>query len=754
MSDLPILAGPTPTLTFDSSNQSQTSSGNGSSTQPLGESNQIQPNPLDVFSSFNNLFTLACLTPDQQNNGVMDKSALTNIVCRSQGDWGKDRADKRVQTDFGSFDYFIDDVIIVSIPAASKLTGNSFATKISFKVIEPYSMGLFLLTLQQGAHKAGYGNFKEAAYMFMMEFVGWDDDESYGAEEKSDTTRYIPIKFINIKFKVTASGSVYECEAIPYNEAAFRDNTVKVTTDVKITGSTVKEILADSGSKTSLVNQLFQKYQNDKNVENGDLFVILFPESWDQPTGSDNIISKSILYENLDANGTVPFKDMKDTWIDGKEITQSSALQIDEKRNWHFTQEVTITEVITEVVLRSHYITDQITGSTFKTDDNGMVNWFRIEAQVIDNDFNKQLGRQSRSYYYRVLPYKVHIHKFLPPDIKPPGYDNLKKNIAKKYDYIYTGLNTEVLNLDIQFDMAFFAPLPSDYTENVGQENWGQGSITASGQDSYYNIPPTSKAGTIDLSSAAESVGIPQSPTDSFASSLYTSGSLTSQSIQRFLTTGSTQQATGQQDWTSSVTQTSLREFQFKPRGGSGSDYSKTSQVRTYQALLENDADMVQINLDIMGDPYYIPSSGMGNQSVERENFNLLKDGSMNYQEGEVDIIINFRTPIDLDPDTGLYKFAKTIDMWSGLYQVIEVESKFNNNKFTQRLRANRLRVQVGGSDQQLPAIVEEGAQGGAGDTYTGTTPQSSADQTGETPSTGSTPTTPPTEATPITPTG
>lgn len=709
MVDLPFFAQGGTGLTFDPSAQNQQSN----PTEDQGwsdllSSEEADGNPLDVFQTFNCLYTLACLSPDQQNSGTMDKSSLTNIVCRSQGDWKEDRANKRVQTDFGTFDYFIDDVIIASIPAASEKTGNSFATKISFKVTEPYSMGLFLMALQQGAQQAGYGlNFKEASYMFMIEFIGYIDGKPAGAEPGDQLTRYIPIKFINIKFQVTGTGSVYECEAIPYNEAAFRDNIVKVTTDIKITGKTVGEILAEGPS--SLVNQLWQKYNNDQKIENGDLYVILFPESWDQELGSENEISKSLLYEDLDANGTVPFKDMKDIFVEGKEIFSSSAFQIDEKRNWNFTQEVTIPDVITEVILRSHYVTDQITGSTFNTDDNGMVKWFRIETKIIDGDQSSQLGRQARTYYYRVLPYKVHIHKFLPPGVKPPGYANLTQNVARVYNYIYTGLNTEVLKVDINFDMAFFTPLPGDYTENVGQDNWNQGGILAGGQDTVYNFPQT-----------AEGAGISQTPDftnlmNQFGGSLYTSGSLSSQETQRTLTSSASTESTGEGQDALSVSQhTGLRQFQYKAAGGSGSDNSKTSQIRTYQALLTNDADMVQLNLEIMGDPYYIPSSGMGNQKVDRESINLLSDGSMNYQESEVDIILNFRTPVDLDPQTGLYKFVKTIDIWSGLYQVIEVESRFNQNKFTQKIRANRLRTQVGGTDDKYPALVEESSKGEA----------------------------------------
>ena len=72
-------------------------------------------------------------------------------------------------------------------------------------------------------------------------------------------------------------------------------------------------------------------------------------------------------------------------------------------------------------------------------------------------------------------------------------------------------------------------------------------------------------------------------------------------------------------------------------------------------------------------------------------------------------VIIRFRTPVDFDPTTGLYNFAQGIDMWSGLYQLLQVESNFIGNKFTQKIRGTRLRAQLGGSNVQQTILEEIG---------------------------------------------
>ena len=66
----------------------------------------------------------------------------------------------------------------------------------------------------------------------------------------------------------------------------------------------------------------------------------------------------------------------------------------------------------------------------------------------------------------------------------------------------------------------------------------------------------------------------------------------------------------------------------------------------------------------------------------------MTADYSIDYQTGEVDVTVDFRTPIDLDMSKGAYTFGPTklINQFSGLYQVTRVESTFARGRFTQVL--------------------------------------------------------------------
>ena len=609
-------------------------------------------NPLDAYSSFSCHFTLAALTKTQQSARTISPSSIKNIIASSKGDWGSGGS-KRVVTAFGSFDYFIDDVLIVSIPSVTQQTGNSFATKISFKVTEPYSMALFFLTLQEGAKASGYDNYREAPFLLMIEFIGYNDSGKPIANPS--LTRYIPIKFIRSKMKVTGAGTTYDCEAIPYNEILFRDEISSIKKDHTLRGSTVKEILTSSSpqSLASVLKKQFQEDVSDKIMDVTDQIEIHFPKNYNDPSDSGNEISSSDIFKDFTDGGTVKFPNQDEIYNSLSHIHNNKQIKIDQDKNFHFEPNMKIQEVITEIILRSDYITKQLTNDKVIYNAKGMVKWFRVEANIYDGGYSKKLNRQTRKMVYRVIPYEVHLSKLIPPNTIPPGYDNIKKTVLRVYDYIYTGKNTEIQSLELDFNVSFFSELPADAGRRTGQ-NAPNLTGNASGGDPISN-----------LNSSGAGIKSPET----------------------------------------SVAPTANPETVRHPGGGSGTDDVKTMQVRSLQALLENPADLVRVTMTVLGDPYYLPTSGMGNLSVPQAGDNVLSDGSMNYQNGEVDITINFRTPVDLDPVTGLYRFIATADQFSGLYMIIRVESKFNQNKFTQTITANKRRAQLAGSPQGIIAF-------------------------------------------------
>ena len=604
-----------------------------------GKYASARKNPLNQYVSFNCLYTLACLTPQQQKDGKFSAGSLRNIVCRTQGDWQKDN---HVKTDFGSYDYIIDDLIITSIPSLSKSAGSAFATKITFKVTEPYSLGLFLIALQAGANAGGYQNFKEASFLLMIEFAGYREDKKPFID--NSITRYMPIKFLNIKLKAGQAGSIYECEAIPYNEVAFRDPYTSVLTATAMEGSGVKDVLVGGGK--SLKKSLDEQAKNavkDKIVDATDTYEIHFPDKFTTPSDTGNIISGSQIFTGFNDAGQIPFPDTPQ-YDTVRQIYKDRNINVKTAKTFNYKQNTKIQDIITDVILRSDYVIKQLLKENILSNPMGMIDWYRIETRIEDGVHSLSLGRQVRKMIFRVVPYKVSVSRFLPPNTPPSGYPAVNASVTRVYEYLYTGQNTDIINLNLEYNCAFLAQLPSDAGSNTGTNN------SALTPDA--NARPKDKIAQGGAVEAQDSG--PAAARTSDPSSLST-----------------------------------------VPRG-SGTDDDKSMQARSLEAILTNGGDLCNLEIEVRGDPYYLPSSGMGNQIIEEDNFNVLKDGSMNYQSGETDFVVVIRTPIDLDPVTGFYKFAKTVDELSGLFMITEVESKFNHNKFTQIIKGIRRRVQLG----------------------------------------------------------
>ena len=108
---------------------------------------------------------------------------------------------------------------------------------------------------------------------------------------------------------------------------------------------------------------------------------------------------------------------------------------------------------------------------------------------------------------------------------------------------------------------------------------------------------------------------------------------------------------------------------------------------------------MVMLNMKILGDPFWITSSGMGNHCVSKTNYiNVNSDYSVNWETGEVYIDVIFKSPLDINQFTGLYNFGgpfsdPTIG-FRGLYRVNTITSFFKNGEFTQEVQGMRINNQ------------------------------------------------------------
>tara|TARA_B110000090_G_C13393004_1_gene450177 strand:+ start:613 stop:3237 length:2625 start_codon:yes stop_codon:yes gene_type:complete len=679
---------------------------------------QRMPNPLEQYASFNYVFTLGCLTDFEQAfpDLTYRKKDPSIIILRSGG--GPTPGSATLHESAGKTEYFIDDVDIESIITGNPATRSTNATSVNFKVTEPYSMGMFLQALQVSAIRAGHANYIEAPFLLTVEFKGYDDAGNY--VHASNLRRMFPLKLVNVEFDVAESGSEYAVQAIPFHEIALTDTVQNTHTDVSFSGSTVAEMLqTGENSLTRILNDREIAAEVAGRSNKGNQYVIMFPTTSSSASESsqfmsgqqeqsddtattreftDDEIKRYYISSTGDVNGTVPIdyraevesaagitlkrsnlgenireyaeklenmnaigqsKIVNANTDGGTRPLQSSTNAENEDtrgevdcclvnltgdvRQATFSAGKKIQTIIEEIIITSEYGRD-IASKT--GDTNGMIPWFRIETQVFNADSTAevvaQTGIPARVYVYRVVPYLAHLSKFQAASDTSPGIPQLSQHVAKEYNYMYTGKNKDIINFDIKFNAAFFTSISGDMGQaGADSKNAVTQETVATGENAS---PSTSDGNTI-------------------------------------ATPGRTQSAVAMPN---------------RIDGGIGFLSPESRVARDFnEALMNSPTDLIEVDLEILGDPYFITDSGMGNYNALQVPgiLNITSDGTMNYQNGEVDVELNFRTPIDYGP-SGYMDFpgggTTPVAEFSGLYQVLFVRNSFSGGQFTQTLQTIR----------------------------------------------------------------
>lgn len=104
-------------------------------------------------------------------------------------------------------------------------------------------------------------------------------------------------------------------------------------------------------------------------------------------------------------------------------------------------------------------------------------------------------------------------------------------------------------------------------------------------------------------------------------------------------------------------------------------------------ANLYDNKFMLEIEIEIRGDPWWI---GMTNleENAFAANTSATVDDKANYLIGENMFLLTFKIGSNYNELTGLMDFNDNNDYFNGIYSVLEVENRFENGAFTQKLKA------------------------------------------------------------------
>lgn len=681
------------------------------------------PNPLRSYNGVNYILTLGVLSPTEYNNPDTYRSvgSFKNYVIQSAGGNLNKRYqvfDEHAGNVAGNHhndatethaEYYIDDVELDSIVAPNENTRMTLGTSLAFNVIEPYSMGNFIQALRGAAYDAGYANYKDAPFCFKIDFAGYNLDGTTNANFLTQPL-FVPIKLINMDFSVSGEGSKYAVTAVPMSETGLADDINEISSPVKATGTLCSEVLeTNDQSVTGQVNGAISDLEEAGALAPYDRYVICFPKN---RIDLKNVLQKAVQTEDAFTSSpedleiqrqgsldkppdmqtsfspeTITIKPPNDTYgilktfaedtnlmnaiglsplnvdtnaagntspADPKAATNPETEQVDpaglaaqpadKARDHQFNQGEQITAIIEKIVLQTDYAAEKSTEGA----KNGMNKWFRIDTHVYIDEgplTEATMGRRPRVYVYSVIEYEIDQAVTMAGNQAPQNTKGLRALAQKEYNYIYSGKNEDVLNFDLQFNNAYIMTAYSDLGMAaggiVGSTDLAKTTSSNSGTDSGVTTPVTEKLTNEEGSAGTELV--------------------------------------------TAVTM---------PSGYQGNDVRRKIAEMFHDKITKMNVDMVTAEMEILGDPYFIPQQTGNYIGAVGNNVAEINGNTMNYLDQSVFCIVNFRTPFDYQVKGATMEFPQIVPGFSGLFQIWAVVNRFAAGKFTQTIKLIRRKGQ------------------------------------------------------------
>ena len=636
------------------------------------------------------------VTPQTKTYTPSTKSADSNVTTKNTPSSGASTSTTYVdksgevlvdgfnQESPGRFDMFIENVEIESVWAASETSSVSQPTKLSFDVIEPYSINGFIEALMTTSVAAGYDTYTHASFLLKIEFIGYPDGADFtNAEPVPYSTRYFPIKLTNVEVTIDDRGTKYKVSAIPYNEAGF-GNASTIKKPISLRGGTVADILNDMFKN---LNDQIKDSDDDSSktpFKDHDEYKITFP-SWSDTqgfVGETNEISGTKVLDVLKDNSSYSFPDIakntKPDAYDPKSKNQPSPQQKDANAESEktvplgsttvqFPEGSRIVECISNIIRDSEYLKNilkKISSDEWQTvvNSDGMVTYFMVKLEIFNKaKINPDTKKPFQIYQFVVVPHQIHYTRLPKYGGQKIDSDKLSQVSLREYNYIYTGKNVDVLNFKLDFNTLYFEAIP-----NALGASDGPPSRYAAGRNDK-----TDPKSVPDDPNIAKQSGVP---------------------------------VTGAQV---DASQSSVR----KDSGNQQQDDPYAVMARNmHDAVINSKGSMLTGDIEIIGDPFYLATGGIGNYNPTPApgSPRYTTDGEVAHNYGDVLVTINFINPIDIDTLEGgktsggrFYFDAKPVP-FSGVYRVTGTNSTFRDGQFKQKLTIIRIPGQISDSTLQV----------------------------------------------------
>ncbi len=660
----------------------------------------------------------------------------------------------------GASSYNIQNLTIESLVSPGFQSVALGSNSIVMTILEPGGVS-FLDALKNAALELQTRDVRRCWLYLEITFRGYE-----GAERKSNLLagqefdndgRWIwQVQVTDIETKLAAGGGEYKLSMIPYNETSYDSDARCIPDLLIIEGNTIEEFFNDLKEALNTAWEL----RTGTNLYRSYEFKFHGVKGRKEVTG-ESITQFSIRPED-EGRAYIRDRDLKgggETPTDTKEAPKEDVSTVEApatfgeisvspqsgKPRGQFARGTSIDEIVTAafqcspeaITLVKNAKTDNPDapdenmgedGQEGRVNENGFresIIW-RLEPEVEVQYYDPIFNSYGKKITYHIYGYVTQAPILTRSQIIQANDDEVQKRmlativkqklLRKKYDYLFTGLNTDILDLDISFNLLWAAALPRLLRNEALR---AQSIYDADAIDNYKKaLDQVARLGEVSAdrdsakeelataetdeqkAAATEKLQVAESERKTQADNL---NKLRNKLIEKFEfddKTAFNSTRTFAEDLTPSELpdlrdiSIALSYSQEEPRqavakGMVGQPTNGAAIFGTVMNQLQGpmSSQMISITLEIVGDPYWIGPANMEQVVLRRRDADPTKVAD--YTVGDNVFVLTFSYPLGVNED-GSPKLQKN-EVFTGLYRVTKVTHKFADGKFTQTLAAIRM---------------------------------------------------------------
>ena len=499
-------------------------------------------NPLSSLSSYTYQTTLYMITPDAYKafieSGRTKVDAIKNAVnvdaaaaveSNKSGAYiiaqsGGVNSTNQTRAPGFELDYYIDDLKITNLLQGPATSTSSNDMKMSFNIYEPYGFSL-ITKLTNAANKLrsvskvkNYNKMNNSTRQFFilgLRFQGYD--ERGNVISSSDTfhqdnfnvandsggvfERFFDIYISSFKFKIDGKVTVYNIEAVPIGPGtAMGVKRGRIDKGLKVQGMTVDDALQGPNGLLTILNKEQKRIADaDPNKESIPTeYILAYVGGAKELIGDEPIVSiADVIKSRWPMGEGIP--NIRDV----NESASVKAIPNSTQRSITFANSLSIMQAIQNIITQSGYmekalntiITNEVepdpkpnSGDVKKNNKPKTFRWYNLSAEVKVKGFDNSVKDFAFEITYIIQPYDT-------PYVKSQNLNATSKYYGahKRYEYWYTGKNTEILSYEQTMNNAYF-----NATINPGATNsssgWGYDVPSSPGK--FVNEDKTGKLDT------------------------------------------------------------------------------------------------------------------------------------------------------------------------------------------------------------------------------------------------------------------